>query len=76
MNKSDLIRMLAEKEDLTLKNAESAVNTIFKSIEQALAQGDRVEIRGFGYFQVKNYEEYDGWDRKTGGCCVIPGIDF
>jgi integration host factor subunit beta len=66
MNKSDLIRLLADKEGLTLKTAESAVNTVFNSIEQALIQGDRVEIRGFGSFQVKNYEGYDGWNPKTG----------
>ncbi|BEQ15854.1 HU family DNA-binding protein [Desulfoferula mesophila] len=39
MNKSDPIRMLAEKEGLTLKMAESTVNTVFNSIEQALSQG-------------------------------------
>jgi integration host factor subunit beta len=65
MNKSDLIRLLAEKEDLPLNMAESAVNTVFSSIEQALARGDRVEIRGFGSFQVKDYEGYDGWNPKT-----------
>jgi integration host factor subunit beta len=36
------------------------------TIGQALAQGDRVEIRGFGSFQVKDYEGYDGWNPKTG----------
>ncbi|BEQ13160.1 hypothetical protein FAK_02260 [Desulfoferula mesophila] len=66
MNKSDLIRMLAEKEGLTLKTAESAVNAIFNSIEQALAQGDRVEIRGFGSFKLKDYEGYKGRNPKTG----------
>lgn len=66
MNKSDLIAMLADKEGLTLKTAESAVNTVFGSIEQALVRGDRVEIRGFGSFQVKDYEGYDGWNPKTG----------
>jgi len=66
MNKSDLIKMLAEKEGLTLKTAESALNTVFDTIGQALAQGDRVEIRGFGSFQLKDYEGYDGWNPKTG----------
>ena len=66
MNKSDLIQALAEKEDLTLKMAEKVVNTFFDLMAQALAHGDRVEIRGLGSFQVKDYGGYDGWNPKTG----------
>lgn len=66
MNKSDLIQALAEKEDLTIKMAEKVVNTFFDLMAQSLAQGDRVEIRGFGTFQVKDYDGYDGWNPKTG----------
>jgi len=71
MTKSDLIKAVAEKEGLTLKMAERAVNTVFDSMEQALAQGERVEIRGFGSFQVKNYDGYDGLNPKTGETVVV-----
>ncbi|MBW2617721.1 MAG: integration host factor subunit beta [Deltaproteobacteria bacterium] len=66
MNKSQLIESLAKQEGLTLKKAEMVVNTFFGSIEEALIAGDRVEIRGFGSFKVKNYDGYQGRNPKTG----------
>lgn len=66
MNKSQLIEALAKQEGLTLKKAEIVVNTFFGSIEKALIAGDRVEIRGFGSFKVKNYDGYLGRNPKTG----------
>ena len=66
MNKSQLIESLAKQEGLTLKKAEMVVNTFFGSIEEALIAGDRVEIRGFGSFTVKNYDGYQGRNPKTG----------
>lgn len=71
MNKSDLIQALAEKEDLTIKMAEKVVNTVFDLMAQSLAQGDRVEIRGFGSFQVKDYGGYDGLNPKTGEIVMV-----
>ncbi|WP_448383829.1 HU family DNA-binding protein [Desulfosoma sp.] len=66
MTKSQLIEALAKAEGITLKAAELAVNVAFESMEKALIQGDRVEIRGFGSFKVKNYEGYKGRNPKTG----------
>lgn len=66
MTKSQLIEALAKAEGITLKAAELAVNVTFESMERALIQGDRVEIRGFGSFKVKNYEGYKGRNPKTG----------
>lgn len=66
MTKSQLIEALAKAEGITLKAAEVAVNVTFESMEKALMQGDRVEIRGFGSFKVKNYEGYKGRNPKTG----------
>lgn len=66
MNKSQLIEALAKKEGLTIKRAEMVVNTFFGSIEEALTDGDRVEIRGFGSFKVKSYDGYQGRNPKTG----------
>jgi integration host factor subunit beta len=66
MNKSQLIEALAKAENLALKKAEEVVNTVFGDMEAALTRGERVEIRGFGSFKIKNYEGYQGRNPKTG----------
>jgi integration host factor subunit beta len=66
MNKSQLIEALAKAEGLTIKKAENVINIMFGSIEDALARGDRVEIRDFGSFKVKEYDAYQGRNPKTG----------
>ena len=66
MNKSDLIKSLAEFSGLTLRKAEEIVDTIFDTMTQALKDGDRIEIRGFGSFTVKEYKGYVGRNPKTG----------
>jgi integration host factor subunit beta len=66
MNKSQLIETLAKMQGLTIKNAEFVVTNFFDSIEVALVRRERVEIRGFGSFKVKNYQGYQGRNPKTG----------
>ncbi|MBW1887639.1 MAG: integration host factor subunit beta [Deltaproteobacteria bacterium] len=66
MNRSDLIKILSKETGLTVRKAEDVVNTIFNGMADALAKGDRVEIRGFGSFKVKQYEGYTGHNPKTG----------
>ena len=66
MNRSDLIKILSKEAGLTVRKAEDVVNTIFNGMADALAKGDRVEIRGFGSFKVKKYEGYTGHNPKTG----------
>ena len=66
MNKSQLIEALAKAEGLTIKKAETVINTMFETIEDALVRGDRVEIRDFGSFKVKEYDGYQGRNPKTG----------
>jgi len=66
MNKSQLIEALAKVKDLTIKKAEMVIDTLFGSVEEALVRGDRVEVRGFGSFKVKNYNSYLGRNPKTG----------
>ena len=66
MNKSQLIEAFAKEENLALKKAEEIVNTVFGKMEQALIEGERVEIRGFGSFKIKQYEGYQGRNPKTG----------
>ncbi len=70
MLKSDLIAILVAKRQLTQKQAETTIETIFESMKQALCKGDNIEIRGLGAFHVKNYDGYNGRNPKTGE--VIP----
>lgn len=67
MKKSDLVKKLAKKvEDLNLKESELIVNTVFDAMTEALASGDRIEIRGFGSFHVKERRAREGRNPKTG----------
>ncbi|MDQ1239394.1 MAG: integration host factor subunit beta [Thermodesulfobacteriota bacterium] len=66
MNKSDLIVALAKEADLPLRKAEEIVNLVFETMSRALLDGDRIEIRGFGSFMVKEYKGYTGRNPKTG----------
>ena len=66
MTKSDLITLLATKNNLTEVNAARIVNLIFDGFKDALVKGDRIEIRGFGSFVMRDYESYTGRNPKTG----------
>jgi integration host factor subunit beta len=57
MNKSDLIAILSSKEKLKEKDATAIINLIFDGFTRALTNGGRVEIRGFGNFSVRQYED-------------------
>jgi len=66
MNKSGLITALAKEADLPLRKSEEIVNLVFDTMGNALIAGDRIEIRGFGSFMVKQYKGYTGRNPKTG----------
>jgi integration host factor subunit beta len=66
MNKLDLIIALKNEADLTKTEAEAVVNLFFSEMANALAKGDRVEIRGLCSFYVKKYKAYTGRNPKTG----------
>ncbi len=66
MNKSELIEIVAHRGRMTKKKAEDVVNLIFDSMVDALRDGDRIEIRGFGSFVVKEYGAYTGRNPRTG----------
>ena len=53
MNKADLINALAERNGITKKEADKAVSSVLEIIEEALKNGDKVQIMGFGSFEVK-----------------------
>ena len=56
MNRSDLVEVLSKETGLTKRKPEEVVNKVFNGMANALAKGDRVEIRGFGSFKVKKYK--------------------
>lgn len=60
MNKSELITSIAEKSGLTKKDAESALNAFMKSVEEALMSGDKVQLVGFGTFEVRERKARQG----------------
>ena len=66
MNKLELIQALKDATDPTKPEAEKVVNLLFKEMADALAKGERVEIRGLCSFFVKGYGEYIGRNPKTG----------
>lgn len=67
MTKSELIQILAERNPhLYMRDVEKIVDTIFEEITKALVHGDRVELRGFGAFSVKEREARTGRNPRTG----------
>jgi len=67
MTKSELIQRLADKNPhLFLRDVERIVDTIFDEISGAMADGDRVELRGFGAFSVKHRDARVGRNPRTG----------
>jgi len=52
MNKGELIKSMAEKSGLTQKDSEAALNSFMKSVEEALVKGDKVQLVGWGTFEV------------------------
>ena len=66
MNKTELIAAVAEKADLSKKDAEAAVNAALEAITAALQEGDKVQLVGFGSFEVKTRAARVGRNPKTG----------
>lgn len=66
MTKSDLIEAVANTLKLPKGKAELIINSIFVCMEEALKRGERIEIRGFGSFEVRSYKSYEGRNPRTG----------
>jgi integration host factor subunit beta len=66
MNKLELIAALKEKTRLTKPETTEVVHIFFDEMAKAMAQGERVEIRGLCSFYIKEYESYTGRNPKTG----------
>jgi len=72
LNKADLIGAVAEEAQITKKDAEKAVNALLNTVEGALAKGDKVQLVGFGTFEVRDRAARKGQNPKTGEPIDIP----
>jgi nucleoid DNA-binding protein len=66
MTKADLIDELSKVASLTKKQSEAIVDTVFERMTEALAKGEKVEIRGFGSFRIRRRRARRGWNPRTG----------
>jgi integration host factor subunit beta len=66
MTKSDLINRLSHQKNIPVARAESIVDAIFGAIEATLCRGERIEIRGLGSFELRQYGAYAGRNPRTG----------
>ena len=72
MNKTDLIDTLGKETGLSKPKSEQVVELLFNKMTEALAAGDRVEIRGLCSVYVKDYKSYSGQNPKTGEPIEVP----
>ena len=72
MNKTELINQVAERADLSKKDAEQALNAMLDTVSDALAQGDKVQLVGFGSFEIKARDARMGRNPKTKEPIEIP----
>ena len=66
MNKTELVAAVAEKAEISKKDADSAVNAVIESIIEAAASKDKVQIVGFGTFEARERKEKIGKNPRTG----------
>jgi DNA-binding protein HU-beta len=72
MTKSNLIDRVSEATQVTKKDAELVVDAVLNSITEALVKGEKVDLRGFGSFQVSEKMERQGRNPRTGETMTIP----
>ena len=79
MNKTELVAAVAEKAEISKKDADSAVNAVIESIIEAVASKDKVQIVGFGTFEARERKEKIGKNPRTGeeikiAASVVPAL--
>ena len=74
MNKTELIAAVAEKTDLSKKDADAAVSAVLGAITDALKAGDKIQLVGFGTFEVRNRAAKQGRNPRTGETMTVPEI--
>ena len=72
MNRAELVAKIAEKSELTKKDAEKALAAFISSVTEALQDGDKVQLVGFGTFEARKREARTGRDPRTGNPISIP----
>lgn len=73
MTKAELIERVSEKvSNLTKRQTEIIVNTVFDHIRDTLVKGEKLEIRGFGSFRIRERREREGRNPKTGETVLVP----
>ena len=72
MNKTELIAAVAEKTDLSKKDADAAVSAVLGAITDALKSGDKIQLVGFGTFEVRNRAAKQGRNPRTGETMTVP----
>jgi integration host factor subunit beta len=72
MTKAELVEEVGEKAALTRKHSEVIVDAVFSAILEALQHGDKIELRGFGSFRVRERGSRTGRNPKTGEGVVVP----
>lgn len=76
MNKTDLIEVVAKNADLKKKDAEAAVNAVVNAIQDALVAGEKVQLIGFGSFEVKERAARTGRNPATGEAITIEASKY
>lgn len=76
VNKADLVSAMAEKSGLTKKDAEKALNAFIDSVTEALAKKDKVQLVGFGTFEVRERSARKGRNPQTGEEIDIPAANI
>lgn len=66
MTKSELIERVSKRIDIPKNRAEAIVNTVFETMKEALLDDQRIELRGFGSFSIREYESRTGRNPRTG----------
>ena len=72
MTKTELVANVAEKSGITKKDADKVLSAVFESIKQALVEGDKVQVIGFGTFEIRNRSARKGRNPQTGEEIDIP----
>ena len=81
MNKNELVRAMANNAGITLKDAAIALDGFIDAITAGLKEGEKIQISGFGTFEIKEKPERDGFNPKTGeqiriSATKIPTVKF
>ena len=72
MTKADLIAQISEKSELSKKDSEKALSAAITAITDALKNGDKVQLIGFGTFEVRDRKEKESKNPRTGEKIIVP----